>query len=107
IHNAHQYLKHKDFLKDKQCIIQIHNDDNLGHLCFMQPVGKEQIEEDMLQANKKDKKRYTLKMYETNEIYVNFAKIAKSRKNEKAAFFRHSEKCQIKEGNCTKNMNVQ
>uniref|UniRef100_A0A915IBM1 Uncharacterized protein n=1 Tax=Romanomermis culicivorax TaxID=13658 RepID=A0A915IBM1_ROMCU len=31
IHNAHQYLKHNDFLKDKLCIIQIHNGDNL---CF-------------------------------------------------------------------------
>uniref|UniRef100_A0A915JU32 Uncharacterized protein n=1 Tax=Romanomermis culicivorax TaxID=13658 RepID=A0A915JU32_ROMCU len=31
IHNAHPYLKHNDFLKDKRCIIQIHDDDNL---CF-------------------------------------------------------------------------
>uniref|UniRef100_A0A915IY14 Uncharacterized protein n=1 Tax=Romanomermis culicivorax TaxID=13658 RepID=A0A915IY14_ROMCU len=31
IHNAHQYLKHKDFLKDKHCIIQINNTDDL---CF-------------------------------------------------------------------------
>uniref|UniRef100_A0A915HQ66 Uncharacterized protein n=1 Tax=Romanomermis culicivorax TaxID=13658 RepID=A0A915HQ66_ROMCU len=31
IHNAHQYLKYNDFLKDKHCIIQIHNDDKL---CF-------------------------------------------------------------------------
>uniref|UniRef100_A0A915K1U8 Uncharacterized protein n=1 Tax=Romanomermis culicivorax TaxID=13658 RepID=A0A915K1U8_ROMCU len=31
IHNAHQYLKHKDFLKDKPRIILIRNEDNL---CF-------------------------------------------------------------------------
>uniref|UniRef100_A0A915KCM2 Uncharacterized protein n=1 Tax=Romanomermis culicivorax TaxID=13658 RepID=A0A915KCM2_ROMCU len=29
IHNAHQYLKHNDFLKDKCCIIQINNTDDL------------------------------------------------------------------------------
>uniref|UniRef100_A0A915IKM2 Uncharacterized protein n=1 Tax=Romanomermis culicivorax TaxID=13658 RepID=A0A915IKM2_ROMCU len=29
IHNAHQYLKHNNFLKDKCCIIQILNDDDL------------------------------------------------------------------------------
>uniref|UniRef100_A0A915KXY1 Uncharacterized protein n=1 Tax=Romanomermis culicivorax TaxID=13658 RepID=A0A915KXY1_ROMCU len=31
IHNAHQYLKHNNFLKDKHCIIQINN---IDHLCF-------------------------------------------------------------------------
>uniref|UniRef100_A0A915JWQ3 Uncharacterized protein n=1 Tax=Romanomermis culicivorax TaxID=13658 RepID=A0A915JWQ3_ROMCU len=76
INNAYQYLKHNNFLKDKWCIIQIHNDDNLcfartllvarvyihkkdpntvykweRHLCFMQPVGNEQIEEDVFGAN--------------------------------------------------------
>uniref|UniRef100_A0A915JZM8 Uncharacterized protein n=1 Tax=Romanomermis culicivorax TaxID=13658 RepID=A0A915JZM8_ROMCU len=29
IHNAHQYLKPNDFLKDKHCFLQINNDDNL------------------------------------------------------------------------------
>uniref|UniRef100_A0A915L874 Uncharacterized protein n=1 Tax=Romanomermis culicivorax TaxID=13658 RepID=A0A915L874_ROMCU len=31
IHNAHQYLKYNDFLKDECCIIQINNTDEL---CF-------------------------------------------------------------------------
>uniref|UniRef100_A0A915HPL0 Uncharacterized protein n=1 Tax=Romanomermis culicivorax TaxID=13658 RepID=A0A915HPL0_ROMCU len=29
IHNAHQYLKHNDFLRDKCCIIEINNTDDL------------------------------------------------------------------------------
>uniref|UniRef100_A0A915JRI7 Uncharacterized protein n=1 Tax=Romanomermis culicivorax TaxID=13658 RepID=A0A915JRI7_ROMCU len=29
IHNAHQYLRHNDFLKDRHCIIQINNTDDL------------------------------------------------------------------------------
>uniref|UniRef100_A0A915L9L8 Bardet-Biedl syndrome 1 N-terminal domain-containing protein n=1 Tax=Romanomermis culicivorax TaxID=13658 RepID=A0A915L9L8_ROMCU len=77
IHNAHQYLNHNNFLKDKHCIIQIRNDDNLcfdralivarayihkkdlhtvykweRHLCFMQPVGSKQVEEeDVFETN--------------------------------------------------------
>uniref|UniRef100_A0A915HWJ0 Uncharacterized protein n=1 Tax=Romanomermis culicivorax TaxID=13658 RepID=A0A915HWJ0_ROMCU len=71
IHNAHQYLKHNDFLKDKCCITQINNTDDLcfaralafarahihkkdpntvykweRHLCVMQHVGSEQVEEE-------------------------------------------------------------
>uniref|UniRef100_A0A915J8K0 Uncharacterized protein n=1 Tax=Romanomermis culicivorax TaxID=13658 RepID=A0A915J8K0_ROMCU len=35
IDNAHQYLKPNNFLKDKHCLIQFHNDDNL---CFARPL---------------------------------------------------------------------
>uniref|UniRef100_A0A915IP53 Uncharacterized protein n=1 Tax=Romanomermis culicivorax TaxID=13658 RepID=A0A915IP53_ROMCU len=68
IPNAHQYLKHNDFLKDKCCIIQINNTNDLcfslalvvarayiRHLCFMQPVDNKQIEEeDVFETNDDD-----------------------------------------------------